>query len=167
MNDAIQSTASTEKHRHHQQGSVAKVGYFLWHLLQMVLAMAVGMAIFTVLFRVLLTPTGYLALRTQTPFLWFAGMAVFMTVPMIAFMRYYQAHSWRQCAEMTGAMLVPPGTVAALVQFGVIAYPWLAVSTLSTSTHVTMLLGMIVLMLYRRDQYAGLGQAAHAVNSGG
>ena len=142
--------------------------HFLWHLLQMVLAMAVGMAIFIVLFRVLLTSTGYLALRTETPFLWFAGMAVFMTVPMVALMRYYQAHSWRQCAEMTGAMLVPPGAVAALVQFGVIAYPWLAVSTLPASTHVTMLLGMIVLMLYRRDQYAGApGQAAHAVNSGG
>jgi hypothetical protein len=109
----------------------------------MILAMGIGMAIFTVLFRVLLTSTGYLALRTETPFLWFAGMAVFMTVPMVALMRYYQAHSWRQCAEMTGAMLVPPGTVAALVQFGVIAYPWLAVSTLPASTHVTMLLGMI------------------------
>lgn len=95
-------------------------------------------------------------------------MAVFMTVPMVALMRYYQAHSWRQCAEMTCAMLAPPGAVAALVQFGVIAYPWLAVSTLPASTHVTMLLGMIVLMLYRRDHYAGApGPAAHAVNSRG
>ena len=131
------------------------VGHFLWHLLQMVLAMAVGMAIFTVLFRALLTPAGHLTLRTATPFLWFAGMAVFMTVPMVALMRYYQAHSWRQCAEMTGAMLVPPGAVAALVQFGMIADPWLAVSTLETSTHVTMMLGMIGWMFYRRDQYAG------------
>jgi len=131
-----------------------KTRHFLRHLLQMILAMAAGMAIFIVLFRVLLTPTGYVALETQRPLLWFAGMGVFMTVPMIVWMRYYHANSWRQCAEMTGAMLVPSGTIAALVQFGAIAYPWLAVSTLSISTHVAMLLGMIVLMLYRRDHYA-------------
>jgi hypothetical protein len=32
--------------------------------------------------------------------------------------------------------------------------PWLAISTLSTSTHAAMLLGMLALMLYRHDQYA-------------
>jgi hypothetical protein len=140
--------------------SVTKFGRLVRHLLEMVLAMAVGMAIFVVSLHWLLTPTGYLALQTHDPFLWFAGMGVFMTVPMIALMRYYQAHSWRQCGEMTVAMLVPPGTIAALVQLGVVAYPWLAVSTLSHSTHVTMLLGMIVLMLYRRDQHVGVRSGA-------
>ena len=148
--------------------SPATFGRLFWHLLHMVLAMAVGMAAFVFLFLMLLTSGGYLTLQTQLPFLWFAGMGVFMTVPMVALMRYYQCHSWRNCAEMTAAMLVPAGIVAGLVHSGVDFYPWLAVSTLSHSTHVTMLLGMIVLMLYRRDQYAGApGQAAHAVNSGG
>jgi hypothetical protein len=136
------------------QDAVVKVGRLLGHLLQMVLAMAIGMGIFGVLLRALLTPTGYLAFQTQAPLLWFGGMAVFMTVPMVVLMRYYHAHSWWQCAEMTGAMLVPPAAVAALIQFGVEAYPWLAVSTLSASTHTTMLLGMTALMLYRHDQYA-------------
>jgi hypothetical protein len=135
-------------------GSIAKVGHFLWHLLQMVLAMAIGMAIYVALFRLILTPEGYQAMQIEQPLLWYSEMAVFMTVPMVALMRHH-CYRWRQCAEMTGAMLVPPGTVAALVQLGVSAHPWLAVSTLPASTHVTMLLGMIGLMLYRRDQYAG------------
>ena len=46
-----------------RQGSVAKVGHFLWHLLQMLLAMAVGMAIYVALFRRVLTPEGYKAMR--------------------------------------------------------------------------------------------------------
>lgn len=152
--DKLGDARTIEIHRHHQQGFVATVGQFLWHLLQMVLAMAVGMAISVALFRLVLTPEGYKAMQIEQPFLWYSEMAVFMTVPMVALMRHH-GYRWRQCAEMTGAMLVPPGTVAALVQFGVTAYPWLAVSTLPASTHVTMLLGMIVLMLYRRDQYAG------------
>jgi hypothetical protein len=120
----------------------------------MVLAMAVGMVAFIVVFHTLLTSTGYLALQTQSPFLWFASMSVFMTTPMIVLMRYHQRHSWRDCTEMTAAMLVPPGILAALVQLDVVVYPWLDVRTLSHSTHVAMLLGMIILMLYRRDKFA-------------
>jgi hypothetical protein len=155
MNHSIRSVASTERDRHHQQGSAAAAGRFVRHLLEMVLAMAAGMAVFSVTFRWLLTPTGYRALHTHSPLLWFAGMGISMMVPMIAWMRYHQGHSGRQCAEMTAAMLVPSGTIAALVQFGVIADPWLAARPLSTSTHVAMLLGMILVMLYRFDQYAG------------
>ncbi len=127
---------------------------FFWHLLQMILSMAVGMAIFVALFSALLSPTGYLALQTQTPLLWFAGMAVSMTVPMVAWMRYYQRHSWRQCVEMTVAMLFPSAPVAALVQFGVTAEPWFVARTLAHSTHAAMLIGMTTWMLYRRNEYA-------------
>jgi hypothetical protein len=38
------------------QGAARKVGYFLWHLLQMVLAMMAGMAVYKVTFGVLLAP---------------------------------------------------------------------------------------------------------------
>jgi hypothetical protein len=125
-------------------------------LLQTVLAMAVGMVTFIVVFHTLLTSAGYLALQTQSPFLWFASMSVFMTAPMIVLMRYHQRHSWRDCTEMIAAMLVPSGVLAALVQFDVVVYPWLDVRTLSHSTHVAMLLGMIILMLYRRDKFAAV-----------
>ena len=54
--DKLGHARTIEIHRHHQRGSVAKVGHFLWHLLQMVLAMAVGMAIYVAPFRLVLTP---------------------------------------------------------------------------------------------------------------
>jgi hypothetical protein len=142
-------------HRHHQQGSVAKVGHFLGHLLQMVLAMAVGMAIYVFLFRLVLTPEGYKAMQIEQPFLWYSEMAVFMTVPMVALMRHH-GYRWRQCAEMSGAMLIPPTGLIALMQLGVTAYlPWLSTRTLLESTHIAMLLSMLVLMLYRRAEYSG------------
>jgi hypothetical protein len=135
-------------------GSAAKVGHFLWHLLQMVLAMAVGMAIYVALFRLVLTPEGYKAMQIEQPFLWYSEMAMFMTVPMVALMRHHR-YRWRQCAEMSGAMLISPAGLIALVQLGVTAYlPWLSSRTLPVSTHVAMLLSMLVVMLYRRAEYS-------------
>ncbi len=64
------STAATP--RPHEQGSVAKLRHFLWHLLQMVLAMAVGMAIYVALFRLVLTPEGYQAMQIEQPFRWYS-----------------------------------------------------------------------------------------------
>lgn len=136
-----------------QRGFGAKVGRFLWHLVQMVLAMAVGMVIYVALFRLVLTPEGYKAMQSEQPFLWYAEMAVFMTVPMVALMRHH-GYRWRQCAKMSSAMLIPPAGLIALVQLGVRAYlPWLSTRTLPASTHVAMLLGMLLSMIYRRAEY--------------
>ena len=138
-----------------RQGSVAKAGRFLWHLLQMVLAMAVGMAIYVALFRLLLSPAGYEAMQTEQPFLWYSEMAAFMTVPMVALMRHH-GYRWRQCAEMSGAMLIPPTGLIALVQLGATAHlPWLSTRTLPEATHVAMLSSMLVLMLCRHAEYSG------------
>ncbi len=134
-----------------------KLRYFLWHLLQMLLAMAVGMAIYVALFRLVLTPEGYKAMQIERPFLWYSEMAVFMTVPMVVLMRHH-GYRWRQCAEMSSAMLIPPTGLIALVHLGVTAYlPWLSPRTLPESTHVAMLLGMLVVMLYRRAEYSDGG----------
>lgn len=152
--DKLGDARAIEVHRHHQPGSVAKVGHFLWHLLQMVLAVGVGMAIYVALFRLVLTPEGYQAMRIEQPFLWYSEMAVFMTVPMVALMRHH-GYGWRQCAEMSGAMLIPPTGLIALVQLGVPAYlPWLSTRTLPESTHIAMFLGMLFSMLYRRAAYS-------------
>ena len=120
----------------------------------MVLAMAVGMAIYVAVFRMVLTPEGYKAMQIEQPFLWYSEMAVFMTVPMVALMRHH-GYRWRQCAEMSGAMLIPPTGLIALVQLGVTPYlPWLSTRTLPESSHIAMLLGMLVVMLYRRAEYS-------------
>ena len=113
--DELGDASTTEIHRPHEQGSVPKVGQFLWHLLQMVLAMAAGMAIYVALFRLILTPDGYKAMQTEQPFLWYFETAPFMAVPMVALMRYH-GYRWRQCTEMSAAMLIPPAGLIALVQ---------------------------------------------------
>ena len=152
--DKLGDARTIEIDRRHQQGFVAKLGHFLWHLLQMVLAMAVGMAIYVALFRLVLTPEGYKAMQVEQPFLWYSEMAVFMTVPMVALMRHH-GYRWRQCAEMSGAMLIPPAGLIALVQLGVTGYlPWLSTRTLPVSTHIAMLLSMLLSMLYRRAEYS-------------
>ncbi len=131
-----------------------RVRYFLWHLLQMVLAMAAGMAIYVALVHMILTSEGYHAMQIEQPFLWYFEMAVFMTVPMIALMRRH-GYAWRLCAEMGAAMLVPPAAFVALVQFGVATWlPLLSAPTLSAWTHGAMLLGMLGAALYRRAEYS-------------
>jgi hypothetical protein len=130
--------------------TTAKAGYFLWHLLQMVLAMAAGMAIYVALARLILTSEGYHTMQIDHPFLWYSEMAVFMTVPMIALMRRH-GHRWRPVTEMSAAMLIPPIALIALVQRGLM--PWLSARTLPESTHIVMLFGMLVSMVYRRADY--------------
>ena len=155
IHDSVQ-TATMPTHDHRLRSLAAKAGRFLWHLLQMVLAMAVGMAIYVALCRLVLTPEGYQAMQIDQPFLWYSEMAVFMTVPMVALMRHH-GYRWWRCAEMSGAMLIPPSGLIALVQLGVTAYlPWLSPRTLPASTHIAMLLGMLVIMLYRRAESAKL-----------
>jgi len=123
----------------------------------MVLAMAAGMAISSALSRVILTPEGYEAMRIEQPFLWYLEMAPFMTIPMVALMRRH-GYTWRQCTEMSAAMLIPPMGLIALVQAGVTAYlPWLSMRTLPASAHIAMILSMLALMLYRRDEYSATG----------
>jgi len=93
--DKLGDPRTIQIHRHHQEGSQAKLGRFLRHLLQMLLVMAVGMAIYVALFRQVLTPEGSKAMQIEQPFLWYSEMAVFMTVPMVALMRHHR-YRWRQ-----------------------------------------------------------------------
>jgi hypothetical protein len=149
----VAEAAVTDTPGQRKQWTVVRIGWFFWHLLQMVLAMIVGMAIYIALVRLSITADGYRAMQVEQPFLWFFEMAVFMTVPMVALMRR-QGHRWRQCTAMSAAMVIPPVGLIGLVQLGAIAYlPWLSSRTLPESTHIAMLLGMLVFMVYRRAEY--------------
>ncbi len=79
-------------------------------------------------------------------------MAFTMTVPMVARMRY-RGHGWPASAEMAAAMFVPT--------FGVIALLWVGsvddLGALLVLEHVAMLLGMLVAMLHRREEYSSVG----------
>ena len=119
------------------------VGAFARHYLEMVLAMAAGMMVYSMAFGRGMAFTGY---RDE------AVMAAFMTVPMVAWMRY-RGHTWRQAAEMAAAMLVP----FAVVVVALAGQPGVSAQTIGMLGHAAMLLGMLALMEVRRRDYAHAG----------
>jgi hypothetical protein len=124
-------------------GAPSRLGPFVWHYLEMVLAMAAGMAVYGMLFR------GNVLSRDLADE---ALMGAFMTVPMVAWMRY-RGHSWRQGAEMAVAMLAPAFAVFAAGA----GQPAVSDRALMLASHAAMLLGMLALMLARRADYAHPG----------
>jgi len=76
-------------------------------------------------------------------------MAVTMTAPMVAWMRF-RGHAWRPTAEMAASMVLPALAAMALAWTVVTA-----VGTLMVVEHAAMLAAMLVAMLVRRDEYMG------------
>ncbi len=125
---------------------------FIRHYVEMLVAMIAGMIVLGGPATVALDAAGMSSseLRTDYPSLMLLGMAVVMTVPMVAWMRY-RGHSWRPSMEMAASMFVPT--------FAVIALLWASVledfGMLMTVEHVAMLPSMLVAMVLRRDEYSG------------
>jgi hypothetical protein len=108
-------------------------GRFLLHFAEMWLAMMAGMFLFHAL-----VPHAMSGALHQV------GMAVAMTVPMVAWMRV-RGHGWRYGIEMALGMLVPWALVIGLASTSIgTVLPWLA-----EADGVAMLLGMLAVMLLR------------------
>ena len=121
---------------------------FARHLLEMVAAMLVGMAALGATVGVLGEPPGY-----ANPLVGYGLMGAFMSAPMVAWMRH-RGHAWSDGLEMTAAMLVPMFALVLSVEWGVARYlPELSARSLPMLSHVAMIAGMVVLMVYRRDRY--------------
>src|SRR5512141_1318399 len=100
------NTASIQMHDDRSRNSAAKVGHFILHLLEMVVAMMAGMPILSML-RTLIPPSSIFAAAIKSGTnLSSLTMAVFMTVPMVAWM-IVRGHGWRHSAEMAFAMVAP------------------------------------------------------------
>jgi hypothetical protein len=121
---------------------------FARHYVEMVVVMVGGMV-------VLGAPAGWLmgAFGTSwsqlSPAMMVLVMAVTMTAPMVAWMRF-RGHAWRPTAEMAASMVLPA--------FAAMALAWTvvtAVGTLMVVEHAAMLAAMLVAMLVRRDEYMG------------
>jgi hypothetical protein len=136
---------------------------FVRHYVEMLVAMVLGMVVLGVPteagLRALGTSTS--ALKVDAPAIALLGMAVTMTVPMVAWMRF-RGHSWRPSMEMAASMFIPT--------FAVIGLLWGALledfGTLMVVEHIAMLPSMLVAMLLRFDEYSGHhghGAARHAV----
>jgi hypothetical protein len=126
--------------------------HFIRHYVEMVVAMFLGMAILALPARAVLGAVGtsWSELGTEAMFL---AMAIEMTLPMVAWMRY-RGHSWRPCAEMSAAMLIPTFAAIGLYAGGVAGS-----GVLMGAEHVAMLLAMLVSMLLRPSEYT---HGAHA-----
>lgn len=127
--------------------SAQTAGRFLLHFAEMWVAMLVGMMFFMAVPGVMALPA----------FMHQVGMAASMTVPMIAWMRI-RGHAWRHGIEMALAMLIPWAAVLGLVGLGAAnELPWLA-----QSGTAAMALGMLGIMLFRREHYAAGAHQHHA-----
>jgi len=127
--------------------ATARVGYFVVHFAEMLVAMMLGMAGFVAV-RLGLMALGYTVLLDASSIDFQAWMGASMAVPMIIWMRV-RGCGWRDGAEMVAGMLLPVAAVLGLRGLGLgDALPWLA-----NSEHTAMLVGMLVLMLYRRERY--------------
>lgn len=119
---------------------------FLRHVGEMFVAMMIGMPLFGMPLRAL---QGALVGPSSVgiPEFRALGMAISMTISMVAWMRY-RGHSWRASAEMGAAMIVPPVALFPLLWMGIISGAMLV-----GLAHGLMLPSMLAVMLYRRRAY--------------
>ena len=132
--------------------------HFIRHYIEMVVVMFAGMIVLG-----LPGEAGLNALGTSTselhdsaPALVFLGMAFTMTAPMVAWMRF-RGHAWQPCLEMAASMVIPTLIAIVLLWAGVMGF-----GALMGLEHVAMLLGMLVAMLLRPEEYTHHGHAHHA-----
>jgi hypothetical protein len=126
-------------------------GHFARHYAEMVIAMFLGMLVLGLPAEGALLAVGSSTaeLERDAPALMLLGMAVVMTVPMIAWMRH-RGHGWRPNAEMAASMFLPTFAVIAVMAGGAIDY-WTAMGV----EHAAMLPSMLLAMLLRRHEYSG------------
>jgi len=122
---------------------------FIRHYIEMVVVMVLGMF-------VLGAPANALVHTSGRPGLMLAEMAVTMTLPMIAWMRF-RGHAWRPCNEMAASMILPAAGAIGLLAAGLVT----GVGMLMVVEHAAMLASMLLAMLLRRDEYAGHHHAQH------
>jgi hypothetical protein len=127
---------------------------FVRHLLEMTVAMMLGMCVLGAAFReihVAVFGTGFDDAWHRHVELTAFAMAFNMTLPMVAWMRH-RGHTWERSGEMAAAMLVPA--------FALLALSWLTVISAHAVLPLQMALmlpSMILVMLYRIDEYTGHG----------
>jgi hypothetical protein len=137
---------SVQTHGRQVLNYALKVGLFIWHYFEMMLAMGVGAYLFEVLVREMPNSTRYPLRLWPGTFLYISGISLSMMLVMIAWM-IVRGHGWRHSAEMAVAMLVPVALVAVIsIQKGNAA-------SFDDNYCSAMCVGMLAAMLYRWDHF--------------
>ena len=124
-----------------------RAGCFVFHVAETWFAMFVGMAAFMAL-RIAISAQGTPVFADPASIEFQVGMGLLMLTPMVAWMRL-RGCGWRECGAMSAAMLL--STAAVLVSNGCELRDtqlWVA-----SNQHMLMLVGMLALMIYRREHY--------------
>ena len=124
---------------------------FVRHYVEMLVAMFGGMMVLGLPAGAALAAVGLSIseLHNDAPALMLLVMAVTMTVPMVAWMRY-RGHGRRTSTEMSASMFLPTFAVIGLLSVGLVA----DIGALLVIQHIAMLLAMLAAMLLRRDEYS-------------
>jgi flagellar biosynthetic protein FliP len=123
---------------------------FLRHYLEMCLAMLLGMAGLGLCSALLVDLPDRTGVRL-------VEMAVWMTVPMVAWMRH-RGHGWRPTNEMAASMLLPAALALVLLATGATTDE----HGLLVLEHTLMFPAMLAAMLLRVDEYTAHCQPAAA-----
>jgi len=142
------STARTHVQDHRIRTAALKVGFFIWHYFEMMLAMGVGATLFELLVREMPISTRYAIGLQPGTFLYTSGIALSMMFVMVAWM-IVRGHGWRHSAEMAFAMVVPVALMAVISILKGNASPAWFVATYCSA----MCVGMLAAMLFRRDHF--------------
>ncbi len=140
----------------HVRSASTSGGRFLFHFLEMVIALIVGLMIFGVF-------AGKPSQANVIP--WYAGMQLSI-IPPIAALLLFQHHGWRASFEMAGTLLIVPAIILSCAAFGWNnLIPGLARDTLlQFADPKMMIVGMFFAMLPRRKMFAK-PLAAHQHNT--
>ncbi len=141
------------------RSNAATVGRFLWHFVQMVVAMIAGMMVYHHLLWPVLAHTPFADLTDAYPLIGYWMMVVSMALGMLGLMLYHRS-SGRYCLEMTLAMLTPIAALTVLVLCSLIPS-----HILYGIGDPVMILAMALYMLYRPHDHAHVAHD-HARHTG-
>jgi hypothetical protein len=134
-----------------------KVGYFLWHYVQMCIACCVGGVTLGFAFFGGAALIGYPDLILQAPYFSTLMLAIILTVPMIAWMRF-RHHEWRPTLEMGSATTGLGIVMIAMGALGLVSVSGMFEWVTSLACPV-----MLISMLMRLNLYTGgMDHHAHA-----
>jgi hypothetical protein len=127
--------------------TVSKRTAFVRHFIEMIVAMFLGMGVFGGLAIAIFAAAGS-SLTDQSVGLRVMLMSVYMTIPMVGWMRY-RGHDWAGTTEMAASMIVPSAIVAAVAWGGA-----LGAGAALAIQHSIMIPAMLGVMLWRYEDYA-------------